>query len=542
MKTPQRNRWCNLIKRQHGRVGFAVSNFTFICEKHFKPQEIYKPPGGTRRRLKTGVEPTIFKWQSNSPKTKRRSPRRRLETELKAVPLKPTTTERFTANNDQECQVATMFDQHIAIGTSEDTMECFDNIEYYEYTQVPAFKEEIAVQTHLSNTEDKAVQTDESDHTESTTSIDHSYSFPFCTAKTYAEQKGYVRRLEAKIEDQTNIINQLRCDIGNLQKKLNGYDEHKFSLEKYKDDNSAIQFYTGFPNFEALISVFDYLEPKVNKLQYWGSKKISESRAYQQDGKQKPGPKRNLTAFEGFSMVLVRLKIGLFVRDLSDRFGISQGHFSKIFSTWVNFLFLELRQLFPFPTQANVFKNMPVQFSRYPKTRVIIDCTEVFVEVPSAMQAQSETWSNYKHHNTFKVLVCISPNGQVTFLSKLWGGRVSDKCITQNSGLLELLDKGDNVMADRGFDIADILPPGVSLNLPPFKGTRDQLTASEVEETARIAAVRIHVERAIGRIKNYHILDGTLPISLAHVANQIFSVCAYLTNFLPPLLPPGKKD
>ena len=53
-------------------------------------------------------------------------------------------------------------------------------------------------------------------------------------------------------------------------------------------------------------------------------------------------------------------------------------------------------------------------------------------------------------------------------------------------------------MADRGFDIADILPEGAALNIPPFKGLRDQLTAEESEETARIAALRIHVERAIG--------------------------------------------
>ena len=182
-----------------------------------------------------------------------------------------------------------------------------------------------------------------------------------------------------------------------------------------------------------------------------------------------------------------------------------------------------------------------LQFSQYPKTRVIIDCTEIFIEVPSAMQAQSQTWSNYKHHNTFKVLVCISPNGQVTFISQFWGARVSDKAITRDSGLLELLDRGDNIMADRGFDIAEILPRGVTLNLPPFKGTLDQLNATEVEETARIAAVRIHVERAIGRIKNYHILEGTLYISLGHMADQIFSVCAYLTNFLPLLLPPDKQ-
>ena len=135
------------------------------------------------------------------------------------------------------------------------------------------------------------------------------------------------------------------------------------------------------------------------------------------------------------------------------------------------------------------------------------------------MQSQSETWSNYKHHNTFKALVGISPNGQVTFISKLWGGRVSDKWITKHSGILDLLDQNDNVMADRGFDIAEILPPGVSLNLPPFKGSREQPTASEVEETTKIASVRIHVERAIGRI----------------------SVCSYLTNFAPPFIPPGKQ-
>lgn len=139
------------------------------------------------------------------------------------------------------------------------------------------------------------------------------------------------------------------------------------------------------------------------------------------------------------------------------------------------------------------------------------------------MLAQSQTWSNYKYHNTFKVLVGISPNGQVISVSKLWGGRVSDKYITDKSGLVQHLQPGDNVMVDIGFEIYDILPRGVGLNIPPFKGSR--VTAEEVDETVHIASVRIHVEHAIGRIKNSHILDGTLPLSLAHVSDQIFSVC-----------------
>ena len=67
------------------------------------------------------------------------------------------------------------------------------------------------------------------------------------------------------------------------------------------------------------------------------------------------------------------------------------------------------------------------------------------------MLAQSETWSDYKHHNTWKQPVGVTPNGQVTFLSDLWGGRVSDKQITRECGVVDL-SSGDNVMVDYGFD------------------------------------------------------------------------------------------
>ena len=66
----------------------------------------------------------------------------------------------------------------------------------------------------------------------------------------------------------------------------------------------------------------------------------------------------------------------------------------------------------------------------------------------------------------------------------------------------------------------------MDLNTPPFMEGRGKLPASEVLEGRKIASLRIHVERLIGRIKNYSILKDTLPLSLARIANHIVCVCA----------------
>ena len=65
---------------------------------------------------------------------------------------------------------------------------------------------------------------------------------------------------------------------------------------------------------------------------------------------------------------------------------------------------------------------------------------------------------------------------------------------------------------------------------------KDQLSAEEETETRRIASVRIHVERAIERVKNYRILQGRYPTSMIAELNKIWVICSYLINFLPPLV------
>ena len=89
-----------------------------------------------------------------------------------------------------------------------------------------------------------------------------------------------------------------------------------------------------------------------------------------------------------------------------------------------------------------------------------------------------------------------------------------------------------SVIADRGFIVHDQLHSiGVELNIPPFLDGRDQLPAHEAQQGRSITSLCIHVERAISRMKNFTILKEIFPINMAHIANQIICVCAWLTDF-----------
>ena len=130
-------------------------------------------------------------------------------------------------------------------------------------------------------------------------------------------------------------------------------------------------------------------------------------------------------------------------------------------------------------------------------------------------------------------LIAITLNGAASWLSPFYGGRVSDIHIVRDSGSLGILEPFDPVVADRGFKIkTELAMKQCNLAIPPSATEEAQMLSNDVKETSNIANVRIYVEQAIGRLKDFRILKLQQP--LLHLPIILY-VCAALTNLKRPL-------
>ena len=123
----------------------------------------------------------------------------------------------------------------------------------------------------------------------------------------------------------------------------------KFFVENVAKDDQLITFYTGFPCYESLKACYEYLGPGVNDLKYWGSN--NQDISY--------GRKRLLSTFNEYFLVLVRLRLGLFEKDLANRFNISMSTVSRICRTWIRFMYLRFKEVPLWPSKDLVNLYMP---------------------------------------------------------------------------------------------------------------------------------------------------------------------------------------
>ena len=132
-------------------------------------------------------------------------------------------------------------------------------------------------------------------------------------------------------------------------------------------------------------------------------------------------------------LVMMKLRMGLSDIDLVEHFNFSNSTVSETLITWINYLYNSLGSLKIWPTCETIFQTAPRDFNQKYRSN-IKDATENIIQVPRFPQNQSEIYSNYKGHTTFKYLIAVDPRGGVMLVSQFYGGSISDKEIVRRSG------------------------------------------------------------------------------------------------------------
>ena len=243
-----------------------------------------------------------------------------------------------------------------------------------------------------------------------------------------------------------------------------------------------------------------------------------------------------ITIRERVLMTFIKLKQNLSYSFLSILFpAVSHRYCSEVICNMLDILCDVLRPNIYFPSEDEILKNMPLCFNNYTDTRIILDCTEIEIQKPKNLCCQT-TYSNYKGRYNIKFMTGVTPGGIISFVSKPYGSKASDKAIFEQSLLLQQLEDGMSVMVDRGFLIDDLCSEyNVKLIRPPFLKDHVQFSADDAVENADIASARMHVERLNQRLKVFEILGSKMGSDLVPISEKIVTILCAVVNLSNPI-------
>jgi hypothetical protein len=312
----------------------------------------------------------------------------------------------------------------------------------------------------------------------------------------------------------------------------------RFGIHSIQHSDHLVKVHTGLPSYSLFYWIFNEVKEPARNMKYYKGDQSLNTKSYQEHNTQKPGPKRKLCLEDELLLTLMKLRLNLTLDFIASLFQVSPALVSTVISTWISLLALELKPLIHWPSPEQLTQYYPECFHQYGKVCAIIDCTEVQTERPSLDSTNAAMYSNYKERHTYKVLVACTPGGTVSFISDVVGGDMSDVELVRRCGLLDKFEKNDKVMADKGFSNRDdFLIGDVELITPEFRKKDLQFSQSKNITNAEVSNARIHVERVIGRLKDFKILQGSIPLVLSDLVDSIFTVCGCLVNLTGILVP-----
>lgn len=294
-----------------------------------------------------------------------------------------------------------------------------------------------------------------------------------------------------------------------------------FHIDKFLTDHEGLHYYTGLENYSKFMYVLSTLGNAAYDLNYY---------QFQCE---------KLSVPNQFLLTLIKLRLHIPNFELSRMFNISESSVSNIFITWINFMSKQWRELHIFPTREMTTHFMPDDFKRtFPSTRIIVDGLECPIQKPKNPLTQQATFSFYKNMNTVKSVVGSTPGGLISYISLAYGGSTSDRQIVERSNLGRLCEPGDSIMADKGFNVQDLMAlHDVHVNIPTFLKKTNRFHPKALSRDRKIASKRVHIERHIGLAKTFKILKQPMTPCETALASDIIFVCFMLCNFRSCIVP-----
>lgn len=236
-------------------------------------------------------------------------------------------------------------------------------------------------------------------------------------------------------------------------------------------------------------------------------------------------------------LVLVKLKQNLSFAAIGTLFRIHAATVANYFSYTVQILSNFLQIFVYMPCKEEIRKNIPQCFRGFSNVTIILDCTEVPLGTLHCLNCRIATYSQYKSTRTAKFMIGVTPAGLISFRSKAYSGKSSDKFIFNAEKLIEqLYPHLDEVMVDKGFMIENELSSkGIKLHRPPFM-KNNRLSPSEAYLNETIAKARVHVDRIMQRIKTFAIFQDTLEVYMLGYTDEMMSIVCGIVNLTKPIL------
>ena len=170
-----------------------------------------------------------------------------------------------------------------------------------------------------------------------------------------------------------------------------------FGIDDFCENDEKVRFFTRLTNWEILSKLYAFVKPHLVGHQC-------------------------LSPFQQLMLTLMRLRLASSGVELGYHYNIHPSTVSRIFFDVMEMLFVRLKFLIVWPERDILRKTLPMDFRKNcPRCVAIIDYFEIFIDRPSDHMARAQTYSSYKHHNTVKYLIAVTPQGSVSYFRWMGG-------------------------------------------------------------------------------------------------------------------------